>query len=84
MKGQENMQKSSPMIFVANHTSYVDVFALIGIMPAGVVFVAKQELFRVPFMGTFIKKLGHLAVNRLDFSQESHRYATGRRSFAKR
>lgn len=68
IKGLENLQQY-PLILVANHSSYVDAFLLTAIMPIGMVFVAKQELFRVPVIGTFLKKLGHLGVDRLDFSQ---------------
>lgn len=69
IQGEENLQKSRPMIFVANHASYVDFLVLMGILPAGVTFVAKQEIFNIPILGSLIRKLGHLGVNRLDFSQ---------------
>lgn len=69
IKGRENLQKSWPLILIANHASYVDVFLLMAILPENVVFVAKQELLNIPILGTFLKKLGHLGVDRLDFSQ---------------
>ncbi len=69
IQGYENLTKAAPMVFVSNHASYVDAVVLIGILPEGTAFVAKQELLKVPILATFIKKLGFLTVDRLDFSQ---------------
>lgn len=67
--GKENMPQNLPTIFVANHASYIDSILLLGLLPAGTLFVAKKELLQAPIIRTFIKKLRFLTVDRLDFSQ---------------
>ena len=67
--GQENLTKFPSMIFVSNHASYTDAIVLTAILPAGSLFIAKQELLKAPIVGDFIRRMGHLTVNRMDFSQ---------------
>lgn len=67
--GKENLKKVKTAVYASNHSSYVDTLVLLGILPAGVMFVAKKELLKVPVLGFFIKKLSHLVVDRLDISQ---------------
>ena len=69
IKGKEYIDKTKPFIYVANHASYIDVVLLIGILPPGVRFIGKKELFNVPIVGTFMKRLGHVFVDRSDFSK---------------
>ena len=59
----------SPLIYVANHASYIDSFVLLSILPAGTAFVGKKELFNVPIIKTFLEKLSCIPVNRLDMSK---------------
>jgi fatty-acyl-CoA synthase len=66
LDGVENLPASGPMVLVANHTSYLDVFALIALLPIDFVFVAKREVASWPFFGRLVRKLGHLTVDRLD------------------
>ena len=67
IEGEINLQNEIPMIFVSNHASYIDALLLLGILPSGVVFTSKKELLQTPIIRTFIKKLGYLTVDRLDF-----------------
>ena len=67
--GSEKLIVSSPMLFVANHSSYVDSFILIEILPLQTRFVGKKELLSTPILRTFMKKLGYLSVDRLDLSK---------------
>ena len=60
----EQLEPSDPVILAANHSSYLDVVALLAALPADVRFVAKQELLSVPVVGTAIRKAGHLTVER--------------------
>lgn len=67
----ENSKKipQKPVVYVANHASYMDTLVLMAVLPEGVAFVGKTELLKVPVLKTFIKKLNHLTVDRMDFSQ---------------
>lgn len=64
VQGLENIKKEGPVIWVANHASYLDVCFLMAVLPTGVHFVAKQELLKVPFLKTFLLKGAHITVDR--------------------
>ena len=47
--GLERTRGPGPRVYIANHQSFVDVWALLAVLPAR--FVAKAELRRVPVLG---------------------------------
>ena len=49
--GIDNAYRHSPCIFISNHQSVVDIWAMFTFIPPETRFVAKQELFRLPFLG---------------------------------
>lgn len=55
---------SERRLYVANHTSYLDVVVLTAIVPPSVAFVAKKELSTTPFLGWFLKRIGTHFVER--------------------
>ncbi|OGT36544.1 MAG: hypothetical protein A3F12_07010 [Gammaproteobacteria bacterium RIFCSPHIGHO2_12_FULL_38_14] len=65
----ENFTKTSPVIFVANHASYMDALLVLEVLPKNTRFVGKKELFSTPIIRTFVKKLKCLPVDRMDISQ---------------
>ena len=67
--GMEFLKTNSSMIYVSNHSSYADVLILLGILPPGIIFTAKKELSSMPIVRTFIKKLGYILVDRMDFTK---------------
>jgi acyl carrier protein len=66
VSGQENLTlaKAKPVIYAANHASYIDTIILLSLLPPETRFIGKKELLKAPVIGTFIKKLGHLVVDR--------------------
>jgi 1-acyl-sn-glycerol-3-phosphate acyltransferase len=58
-----------PFLLVCNHTSYVDVPALVALLPLDFVFLAKREAAGWPLVGSFLRKAGHLLVDRFDAQQ---------------
>lgn len=60
--GLEN-KNGAQHIFVANHLSNFDVFALAAKLP-WVKFAAKAELFRVPIMGPAMARVGMIPIDR--------------------
>ena len=58
-----------PVLLASNHASYVDVLALLALVPRDFVFAAKAEVARWPLIGTLVRRAGHLTVERFDVSQ---------------
>ena len=63
------------VLIVANHISWLDVFALLALKPAR--FVAKAELRRWPLVGLLIKGVGTLFIER---GERRHTHALNRRA----
>jgi 1-acyl-sn-glycerol-3-phosphate acyltransferase len=64
--GKEHMAAPGPKIFASNHTSYFDVLPLMLGLGVPYRFVAKMEVAGMPFIGTFLKQMGHLRFDRTD------------------
>jgi 1-acyl-sn-glycerol-3-phosphate acyltransferase len=64
MEGREHLDAGGASIYVSNHTSYSDVLAVLALFPPSYHFVAKSEINDMPFIGTFLRKLGHFAFER--------------------
>src|SRR5579883_1467110 len=60
--GLEKIDPARPYIFVANHLSYMDTPVVLSRIPVRFRFMAKSELFTIPFMGTHLKQAGHISV----------------------
>jgi len=65
-EGFEKIDPRQKYVFVANHRSYIDIPALLAALPVEIRFYAKQGLFLIPFLGTHLKRAGHLPVVRGD------------------
>ena len=52
------------MIFASNHESVLDIWVLFAIIPRSFRFIAKQELFRMPIFGWYMRIGGHIPVDR--------------------
>lgn len=64
MEGHEHLAAHSPCIFVSNHTSYSDVLAVMALFDTNYHFLAKIEVEHMPFICTFLRKLGHFSFDR--------------------
>lgn len=53
----------TPVVFVSNHVSWFDVFALAATLPR-YSFVAKAEVLRIPLFGPAARALGTIAIER--------------------
>jgi fatty-acyl-CoA synthase len=62
--GREHIPENEPVVFVSNHASNVDVLVLMAGLGVGYRFVAKREVMSMPFIGMFMRHLGHLAFDR--------------------
>lgn len=64
--GLEKIDPRQSYVFVANHRSFMDTPVVLASIPVEFRFFAKQGLFLIPFLGTHLKRAGHLPVVRGD------------------
>jgi 1-acyl-sn-glycerol-3-phosphate acyltransferase len=66
VKGMENLPKKGPVILVSNHFNTADPPVITYVLPRRIVWMAKQELFDTPAMGTVFRMLGLIPVRRFE------------------
>jgi 1-acyl-sn-glycerol-3-phosphate acyltransferase len=66
VEGLEQVDTSQSYVFVANHLSLIDTPAMLAHIPVDFRFIAKRSLFRIPFLGTHLKRAGHIPIVRED------------------
>jgi 1-acyl-sn-glycerol-3-phosphate acyltransferase len=64
VEGLEKLDPNGNYVFVANHASLMDIPAILSRLPHQFRFFAKKGLFSIPFLGTHLKRAGHLPVDR--------------------
>jgi 1-acyl-sn-glycerol-3-phosphate acyltransferase len=62
-KGRENLSKP-PYIIMCNHQSALDIFVLYIALPFMFKWVAKRQLFSIPFVGWIMKRGGYVSLDR--------------------
>jgi 1-acyl-sn-glycerol-3-phosphate acyltransferase len=62
--GDPDLKDNVPYVFFVNHQSHVDIPIVLVALPIPFRFAAKQELFRVPFLGWHLRRSGHVPVDR--------------------
>lgn len=63
-EGLERIPSDQPVIYVSNHSSMFDIWALSATLPGSVRFLAKQELFKIPLLGPAMRAAGHIPIDR--------------------
>jgi len=66
VEGLDRIQPGGNYVFVSNHVSYMDIPVVLGNIPEQFLFLAKEELFKIPMLGTHLKTAGHVQVPRED------------------
>lgn len=69
VEGAERLRPGRPCVYVANHVSLVDIWAMLAELPGTVRFVFKKELMRVPFLGWAALRAGHILIDRQSRNQ---------------
>lgn len=62
--GAEYLSKREAYVFVANHTSMLDITILLGYLPSPFLWLAKKELFRIPWFGAGMRYIGSIPIDR--------------------
>jgi 1-acyl-sn-glycerol-3-phosphate acyltransferase len=64
VEGLKHVPRGETVIFCANHPSAMDIPILFVYLPVQFRFLAKRELFLLPFLGWHLRRSGHIAVDR--------------------
>jgi len=60
----ERLDRSRAFVVAPNHSSFFDIPVLFSTMPRAIAFLAKRNLFRLPFMGWSMAAAGFVPVDR--------------------
>jgi len=63
-EGVEQLDPETNYVFVSNHSSYMDIPALLSTLSHQFRFFAKKGLYQIPFMGWHLRWAGHIPVDR--------------------
>lgn len=64
VEGLDRLLPGQPVVFIANHVSWVDIWMLLVSLPGTTRFVFKKELTRIPFLGRAAIAMGHVPLDR--------------------
>ncbi len=84
VEGLEKLDPEGTYVFVANHGSYMDIPALLTALPFQFRFFAKKGLYKIPFLGTHLRRAGHLPVDRSSARASLKSMTEGARIIAER
>lgn len=75
IEGKEKIPSEGGVVIAANHRSYLDPVILALLVPHRINFMAKEELFRNPIFGYFIRKLGAFPLRRDSLDKSAYQKA---------
>ncbi len=64
VEGLGHLREEGPYIFMSNHQGSYDIFALLGHLPFQFKWLAKKELFSIPFFGWAMAAAGYISIDR--------------------
>jgi 1-acyl-sn-glycerol-3-phosphate acyltransferase len=63
-EGLDKLDPDKNYVFVSNHSSFMDIPVILASVPHQFRFFAKKGLFSIPFLGTHLRRAGHISVDR--------------------
>ena len=64
VRGAENILRDRPQIFFSSHASIADICVLGAVLPVEYRWLARKEVFHVPFIGWYLSLARHLRIDR--------------------
>ncbi|HLA37589.1 MAG TPA: 1-acyl-sn-glycerol-3-phosphate acyltransferase [Candidatus Brocadiales bacterium] len=64
VEGREGVPKGEPFIFICNHQSLLDIKLAFAFVPGNFCFISKEEITRIPIVGSYMKTAGHIGMPR--------------------
>jgi len=52
-----------PVIWMCNHSSFFDIFGFLGYVPRQFRIVSKEEIFKIPLLGSAMKRAGYISID---------------------
>ena len=83
VEGGGRFAPDEPRVFAANHSSYLDIPAVLLAFPGQLRVVARKNLALIPFLGWYLKLCGHLLIDRDDPRQGLELFASARTRMAR-
>ncbi|HEW91996.1 MAG TPA: 1-acyl-sn-glycerol-3-phosphate acyltransferase [Thermotogaceae bacterium] len=69
VEGMENIPKDSNFLIIANHQSLLDIPLLLAYIDPTLAFIAKKEVSKIPMIGSFVKEMGGVLLDRSDIKK---------------
>jgi 1-acyl-sn-glycerol-3-phosphate acyltransferase len=66
VEGLEHLPPQAPVILMTNHQSLLDIPVCLGFLGRSMGFVAKRELFRIPFLSFWMRQIHCASMDRAD------------------
>ena len=63
VKGLDKLDPEQGYVFVSNHISIFDIWAFLARIPCQFRFAAKVSLFKIPFLGWHMRRIGYIPVD---------------------
>ena len=64
VKGLDNIRPGIPCVFCVNHQSHMDIPIVLVSLPVQFRFLAKKQLFSIPFLGWHLRRSGQVSIDR--------------------
>jgi 1-acyl-sn-glycerol-3-phosphate acyltransferase len=80
VEGRENMPLTGPLVLVVNHVHNLDSLFLLFDSPRWITFMAKEELFRSPFLRPLLRWSGSFSIHRGGTVTEKRKMLTSARN----
>ena len=77
VKGEENVPKDEPVLYICNHKSYFDIIITYSRCPRLTGYISKDTLGKVPLLNIWMKRLYCLFLDRKDIKQGLKTILTG-------